>query len=159
MSNPVPLRPATYDSVIDLDVQISGTLRRLVDGAFGVGRRYSYEQAAELLSCKVSSLRDIAAGVKHARLGLGLAIAGLIGPAAVNTLLAEIGYLGARRQDDDDEAKPFETLAALNSTSATLATALADGRLDHRERPACAQALRELGSLALEQAADLERSA
>jgi hypothetical protein len=128
------------------------TLRRLMGGAFGRGRRFSFEEGAELLGMKERHLRAIADGEQRAGLNQGLSIAGLIGPAAVNALLASVGYLGAKPAEAAAAASPFETLGGKGKGLACLSTALSDGRIDHVERAgviAMAQALaRELEALA-----------
>lgn len=163
MSNPVPLRAATGVPKPLPDPRHQAAhdfLRQAMRLNIGRGRRFSAEQVGEALGVKVRLVEAIRDGEQEPRFGLGLAIAALLGDATVNGLLAIFAWGGARPLDDDDEAaKPFETLAAINATSATLATALADGRVDHRERPVCVQALRELSAVLDEQAADLERGA
>lgn len=139
------------------DAEAALVLQRLMRGAFGRGRRFAFDQAAEILDVRERQLRAIADGEQRPGLGLGLAIAGLIGPAAVNALLAVVGYGAARPVEDGTGPCPFRTLAGINRAAAILAEALEDCRIDHVERVGCAAALRELARQAHGLADQLEQ--
>lgn len=69
----------------------------------------------------------------------GLAIAKALGPEAVNALLSVISYSGASPADDD-AVDPRKLVADLLPHISILATAAADGRIDHTELPGCQRA-------------------
>lgn len=77
----------------------------------------------------------------HAHQMLSLAFAA--GPRAVNTIMALIGYSGTPL-DNEDDVRPMQIVAGLTRQLSTIATAAADGRIDHVELPACIQAADEI---------------
>lgn len=76
---------------------------------------------------------------KEPSLSNALSLAVVLGPRALNALLALIGYV-ARPLDEADDLC-VNTLVANGLTHfSTIATAAADGRIDHTEAPLCREA-------------------
>lgn len=73
-----------------------------------------------------------------------LSIACVLGKDAINAVLAIIGYGGATPLDEADDLKPAEMIATGLRNIAVIATAAADGRIDHIEEPICTNAADEL---------------
>lgn len=69
-----------------------------------------------------------------------LSIGCVLGKTAVNAVLALIGYGGAGPLDEEDEHHPGVVVATVAKHFATIASAAADGRFDHIERPDCKEA-------------------
>lgn len=76
---------------------------------------------------------------KEPTLANALSLAVVIGPRALNPLLALIGYV-ARPMDEADELRIGEVVANGLQHFSTIATAAADGRIDHTEAPKCQEA-------------------
>lgn len=74
---------------------------------------------------------------KEPSLSNALSLAVVIGPRAVNAVLAIIGYGGAAPLDEEDERAPGQIVASVMKHFSVIATAAADGRFDHLERPGC----------------------
>ncbi|MES2904030.1 MAG: hypothetical protein V4696_07580 [Pseudomonadota bacterium] len=72
-------------------------------------------------------------------LPVALSLAVVLGGDAINALLATIGYV-ARPLDEADEIQPAQIVANGLSAFTVIATAAADGRIDHLERLACREA-------------------
>lgn len=132
------------------------SLRRVMQLNIGQGRRLSCAEVAEALGVTPRWVRSIRDGEHHASFGAGLAVVGLIGPAALNGVLLAVGYGGARHLEPA-EASEYAALAQLGRGVATLSDALADGRIDHSERPQLISMARELQDKMTRLAAQLER--
>lgn len=76
---------------------------------------------------------------KEPSISAALSLAVVIGPRALNPLLALIGYT-ATSLDEGDEIKPLQIVVDGLSHFNTIAQAAADGRIDHIERPRCQEA-------------------
>lgn len=76
---------------------------------------------------------------KEPSLANALSLACVIGPRALNPLLALIGYV-AQPLDEADALDAARIVAALLPEVATIASAAADGRIDHLEQPLCQRA-------------------
>lgn len=78
---------------------------------------------------------------KHRRVATedALSLAHALGPQAVKALLALFGWTG-HPVDEPDEMQPMLLAATAMHHIATIATAAADGRIDHLEAPACREA-------------------
>ena len=63
-----------------------------------------------------------------------LSVMHALGPRAVNSLLALIGYSGARLEGED-ELQPMQIVADALGHLGTIGQAAADGRIDHTEEP------------------------
>jgi hypothetical protein len=80
---------------------------------------------------------------KEPSLSNALSLAVVIGPKALNPILALIGYV-AKPLDEADAVNPNQIIASLLPHVSTIATAAADGRIDHIEQPGCRQAADEI---------------
>jgi hypothetical protein len=80
---------------------------------------------------------------KEPSLSAALSIAVVLGPQALNPLLALIGYV-ARPLDEADEITPARIVADGLVHFQVIAAAAADGRIDHTEAPACQRAADQL---------------
>lgn len=69
-----------------------------------------------------------------------LSLACVLGAPAVNALLALIGYGGATPLDEADDLNVNAIVAAGLAQFSIIATAAADGRIDHLEMPGCREA-------------------
>ena len=76
---------------------------------------------------------------KEPSLSNALSLACVIGPRALNPILALIGYV-ARPLDEADSLCVNTLVANGLQAFSTIATAAADGRIDHTEAPACQEA-------------------
>lgn len=76
---------------------------------------------------------------KEPSLSNALSLAVVLGPRALNALLALIGYV-ARPLDEADELNVNALVATGLTHFSTIATAAADGRIDHIEAPICREA-------------------
>lgn len=125
------------DRVIDI-------VRPMLRNATVVSRRFTVEQIAEQSGVPIRTVRSYMANdaseVREPTLSNALSIACVLGPMAVNGVLALIGYGGAKPLDEADEMQPMAMAATALASLSTIATAAADGRIDHSERPACRQA-------------------
>lgn len=73
---------------------------------------------------------------KEPSLHNALSLAVVLGPRALNSLLAIIGY-SASPLDEADEVNPAMIVAAVLPHLTVIAEASKDGRIDHREAPGC----------------------
>lgn len=80
---------------------------------------------------------------KEPSLSKALSLAVVIGPTAINPIMALIGY-AARPLDEADELQPTVLAASALAHLSIIATAAADGRIDHTELPACREAADQL---------------
>lgn len=76
---------------------------------------------------------------KEPSLSNALSLAVVIGPKALNPILALIGY-HAKPLDEADALNPNMIVASILPHVSTIATAAADGRIDYTERPGCQRA-------------------
>lgn len=76
---------------------------------------------------------------KEPSLSNALSLAVVIGPKALNPILALVGYV-AKPLDEADGINPHLIVASLLPHVSTIASAAADGRIDHLEQPGCRDA-------------------
>ncbi len=76
---------------------------------------------------------------KEPSLSNALSLAVVLGPAAINSMLAVIGYV-ARPLEDADAVAPSQIVADGLAAFSIIASAAADGRIDHTEAPKCRDA-------------------
>lgn len=126
------------------DDRVRDTLRRELDRAINVEHNWTRQQLAVESGVNIYTIdaimsRDVA---KHRRVCMADAwsLAQALGKRAVNSLLALIGYGGATRLDDPNELRPMELAAQALASLSIIATAAADGRIDHTEKPRCQEA-------------------
>ena len=76
---------------------------------------------------------------KEPSLSAALSLALALGPDALNPILALVGF-AAKPLGAADELSPMSIVANTLEHVSTIASAAADGRIDHTEQPACQQA-------------------
>ncbi|NII59819.1 hypothetical protein [Sphingomonas aerolata] len=125
------------------DERIRDTLRRQIERAYNVDRSFSRATLSSESGVSVHTLDQIMSRnpEKKRRVTMedAFSIAQLLGDRAVSALLATIGYT-ARRMDEPDALQPMLIAATAMAHLSTIATAAADGRIDHTEQPGCQEA-------------------
>lgn len=96
-------------------------------------------QLAELSGVKARAIKSYRVDGKEPSLSSALSLAVVIGPKAINPLLALIGYV-ARPLDEADAFCVNSAVATGLKHFSTIASAAADGRIDHNEAPLCREA-------------------
>ncbi len=133
---------AQTDAIVS-DARVRDTLRRQIDRAYNVDRSFTRATLASESGVSVHTIDQIMSRSpeKHRRVAMedAFSIASVLGERAVNSLLALIGYAG-RRLDDPDAMQPMLIAATAMAHLSTIATAAADGRIDHTEQPGCQEA-------------------
>lgn len=77
---------------------------------------------------------------KEPSIGNVLILCDVLGPDAMNAILAAIGWGGAHPLDEATGINVAKLVADLLPHISTIAQAAADGRIDHTEEPACRDA-------------------
>lgn len=111
----------------------------------GRGRRHSVEVFADATGLSRDQLGRWLRAETEPRVSELMVVVDHLGPEFANELLRGAGMGGARRLDAD-ELQAFDTLAELATGTASMAEALKDGRLDHRERAELAPQMAALGT-------------
>lgn len=126
------------------DATVRETLRRQIDRAVNVPPRpFSRASLAQESGVNIHTIDAILTRdpAKHRRVALAdaLSIAQVLGERAVNAILADIGFIA--RSLDEPEGPDLRTLTAdaLKHMS-IIASAAADGKIDHVEEPATTEA-------------------
>lgn len=129
------------------DERIRNSLRRHYDVAVNIRRTTTREQLATDSGVKLTQIdaimsQDVA---KQRRLKIedAFSIAATLGESAVNSLIAEMGYTGARRIEVGAPDYSNVVCDALKDM-AVIADALADLRIDHHERRPTGEAVDHL---------------
>jgi len=134
---------AAQSGPIVSDERIRDTLRRQIDRAYTIDRSFTRASLASETGVNVYTLDAIMSRdpAKQRRVTMedAFSIASVLGDRAVNALLALMGYAG-RRLDDPDAMQPMLIAATAMAHLSTIATAAADGRIDHTEQPGCQEA-------------------
>ncbi|MGE4321949.1 MAG: hypothetical protein AB7E60_02845 [Sphingobium sp.] len=126
------------------DETIRGTMRRQINQAINIApRRFTRQTLAQESGVNVHTIDSILSRdeAKHRRIALAdaLSIASVLGERAVNAILADIGFV-ARPLDEAGDACPMQMTATAMQHLSVIATAAADGRIDHVERPVVQEA-------------------
>ena len=134
-SNSVPNDPIVSDATM------RDTLRRHIHRAVNMPpRAFTRPTLAQESGVNIHTIDAILStdAAKHRRVALadGLAIASVLGERAVNALLADIGYGGAKPLDEVGEPHPIEDVAKAMGAFNVFVQAAADDRIDHVEGPA-----------------------
>ena len=115
------------------------TIRPLLRNAIVVKRRFTAEQLSDLSGVKVRAIRsymDMDDGeVREPSLSSALSLATVLGTEAINSILALMGYGGAKPLDEATDAHPMQDVAKVMGSFNTFVQAAADDRIDHVERP------------------------
>lgn len=77
---------------------------------------------------------------KEPCLSNALSLMGVLGPGAVNAVLSAIRYSGAAPMEEEGALDPRQIIAEILPQISVIATAAADGRIDHTEQPDCEKA-------------------
>lgn len=100
-------------------------------------------QLDQLSGVPARTIKSYRVDGKEPSLSNALSLAVVLGPRALNALLAIIGYV-ARPLDEADEPNVALLVATGLTHFSTIATAAADGRIDHLEEPRCREAADQL---------------
>ena len=130
------------------DATIRETLRRQIHRAINMPPRpftrptLAKESGVNVHTIDAMLSRDAA---KHRRVALAdaFSIAAVLGEDAVNALLADIGYGGAKALDEAEEAHPMHDMVTAVGALNVFAQAAVDDRIDHTE----AEAVRDASDL------------
>lgn len=118
--------------------RVIGAVRMALRNAIIVERSVTVEQLSGAAGVPVRTIRSYMANdpgeVREPTLSNALSIACVLGPRAVNAVMALIGY-SARPLEDEEGDCPMQVTAQGMAHLSVIATAAADGRIDHIERP------------------------
>lgn len=115
-------------------------VRSVLQGILRAAQRDWTDEALEAASgVKARTIKAYRVEGKEPSLSNALSLAVVLGARAINPMLATIGYV-ARPLDEADELQPMTIAATALSHLSTIATAAADGRIDHVELPGCMEA-------------------
>jgi len=129
---------AASESIIVRPDSVRERLQGLLRGAKAAGwTDDALEQASGVPARTIKSYRVEG---KEPSLSNALSLAVVLGPRAVNSILALIGYGGAKPLDEADDLCVNALVATGLQHFSTIATAAADGRIDHIEAPLCREA-------------------
>lgn len=123
----------------------------------GPGKRYSRDLIAEATQLDPRTVKAHCLGQTPPSIAALFAYFRVLPVEFADHVLGLAGLGGVRKVDADSDA--FRTMKEMADGVAALATALADGRIDHRERSGVARELREAAVAAEQLAADLDREA
>lgn len=123
------------------DATIRETLRRQIHRAINMPpRSFTRPTLAKESGVNVHTIDAILSrdSGKHRRVALAdaLSIAAVLGEGAVNALLADIGYGGAKELDEADDAHPMHDMVKAMGALNVFAQAAVDDRIDHTEAEA-----------------------
>lgn len=100
---------------------------------------WSDAQLYELSGVPARTIKSYRTEGKEPSLSNALSLAVVLGPTAINSVLAMIGYV-ARPLEDADAIAPSQIVADGLAAFSIIASAAADGRIDHTEVPICRDA-------------------
>lgn len=113
------------------------TIRPLLHAAILIERRFTVEQLADLSKVKARAIRTYMANdeleARQPPLSSALSLAVVLGPAAVNSILAIIGYGGATPLDEPEGMHPLRDAVEAMDAFNVFLQAAADDRIDHVE--------------------------
>ena len=118
--------------------RVCALVQGLLRGAQGQG--WTDETLAAASGVSARTIKSYRVEGKEPGLANALSLGCVLGAPAINGILSLIGYGGAKPLDECDEHAPGEIVATVMRSAAVLATAAADGRFDHLERPMCREA-------------------
>lgn len=130
---------STFD--VEHLVNIRRLFRNTLSAFVGPGRLYPVEVVAAATQMKPDTIRRYLRGESCPEWHNAVAIMGVLPPEFANTILHPAGLTGLRRIGG--ECTAAETLREVAEGAAVLASALADGRIDHTELPAIRKELTE----------------
>ncbi len=124
------------NSVDDQPIVAPDRVRLAVQGVLRAAQvaGWTDDSLAAASGVKATTIKGYRVEGKEPSLSKALSLAVVIGPAAINPLLAMIGY-AARPLEDADAICPMQMTASAMQHLSTIAMAAADGRIDHIEKP------------------------
>lgn len=129
---------AQQTSLVSRD-RVIDVVRPVLRNATIVAKRFTVEQIAEMSGVPLRTVRSYMANdpaeVREPTLSNALSIACVLGPIAVNGVLALIGYGGAAPLEEGDDRQPIQMLIRGAEGWATITRCAADNRIDHVEEP------------------------
>lgn len=105
--------------------------------------RFTDERLEQESGVDARAIKSYRVEGKEPSLSRALSILATLGQSDLNRILATIGYV-ARPLDESDELQVGEVVACILRHGSVIATAAADGRIDHLEEPHCQRAADEL---------------
>lgn len=121
--------------------RVRETIRQALHVAISVERRFTAEQLAEQSGVSLSAIRSYMRNdaTKEPGLARALSLAVIIGPKAVNSILALIGYSGAA-MDEPDAIRPMRIVSQAIGHLSVISKAAEDDFIDHQEEPGTTEA-------------------
>lgn len=101
--------------------------------------RFTDAQLEQLSGVPARAIKSYRIEGKEPPLSVALSLALVLGEGALNSLLSLVGYV-ARPLDEAGELNINSLVATSLQHFSTIATAAADGRIDHTEAPLCREA-------------------
>lgn len=132
---------ATNPSVPEVSLVSRDSVRIAVQAALRAAQvdHWTDAKLEQLSGIPARTIQSYRIDGKEPSLSNALSLAVVLGPRALNALLALIGYV-ARPLDEADELNVNALVATGLTHFSTIATACADGRIDHLEAPQCREA-------------------
>jgi hypothetical protein len=132
---------ASNASVPESSIVSPDRVRSVVQGVLRAAKAEGWTdpQLAELSGVCGRTIKSYRVDGKEPSLSNALSLAVVIGPKALNPVLALIGYV-AQPLDEADGFDAHRAVATGLQHFSTIATAAADGRIDHLEAPMCREA-------------------
>lgn len=123
-------------SVSDGGLVSPDRVRAVVQGLLRAAqaRGWTDEALSDASGVKARTIKSYRVEGKEPSLSAALSLAVVLGPHALNPVLALIGYV-ARPLDEADELQPMAIAAASMGHLAVIARCAADNRIDHTEEP------------------------
>lgn len=133
--------PNTFTADDEQLKNLRGLIRDTLSLFVGHGRRFEAD-AVGAACCKTgASIHSYLRGNSVPDLPTGILLMGAMPVEFASAILRPAGLTGLRRLDG--ETTPAETLREVLEGASALAAALADGRIDHTERPRVRRELNE----------------
>jgi hypothetical protein len=129
--------------------RVTGVVRGLLAAAVAPGSSWTYASLSDATGLKPKRLKSYVHEGKEPSLSAALSISVVLGKPAINAVLAVIGYGGAQPLDEAEDELPARVAAEMLANLSTIATAAADGRFDHHERPSVRRAADNIIQLAV----------
>lgn len=132
---------ASNPSVPDTSLVSPDRVRSVVQATLRAAQAegWSDPQLEQLSGVPARTIKSYRVEGKEPSLSNALSLAVVIGPKALNPLLALIGYVG-RPLDEAGGFNPNLAVASSLQHFSTIALCAADGRIDHQEAPRCREA-------------------
>lgn len=132
---------ATNPSVSEASIVTPDRVRFVVQAALRAAQAdgWTDPQLEQLSGVCARTIKSYRVEGKEPSLSNALSLAVVIGPKALNPVLALIGYV-AQPLDEADSFNAHRAIATGLEHFSTIAAAAADGRIDHLEAPKCREA-------------------